>query len=736
MDLLRILDGTPEPPIIDLHLQNLSTSGDYALPTPMYDFQKELTDQIVSLHYPDILKFCETDSTNDSIMQSLQICYENCILVSVHPYLLINHYMPKNLTSKDISSKLAETSGKFNVLKDLVNVVVGRTSVKRDKNVGIVMYNNGKFFDLVEALLLGSKGNKVIRRYVGNSVKKETKSRAAQAAAAAAAAATSTSNGQSLSTTSGTSSNGSTGTTTPAPPSTPSGRGGKSKAGPVNTTNIHLIPHDGQLTRDQSVLDSTKFDFLIIFDSYVDTESEFVRQLRTQQRGDNECVMIRLIPMKTIEHVQFHYGQKPRKSDKAHLYNLISSIVCLRDHIGILPPDLIPIYNQNLNYLSHTFFDNIIKTEEDNRSHKVEFPAWPLPDLPSIPFFNATDVERSLLTEVQYHYTPYDTSENYNSNGGLTANNNNSMSANISTFGSGYSSSATANTKKTYYQSKRIEQNYVTNPLKNDMNVLSGIMPLSGGASIEVALTHKLIMRMNTTYIQWKLIEKEHQEFLKYQDDNDNGNIVFDIGDRIEGLKKCGRRLSDTKKVLSSIIDDVNHAKFRISSAEKRYQKKSDEIEQAKREIISFESTLKNFISEFKIVSPKLITYYENQIKIWSLQAEIQESLDRIISKKEEKSYMQAEYQNAQNSLFEFKTNMIDLKKENEDLKRKVNELEEQQEEVYSEFKKRKSEIVDEIGPEREKGKLLTIKLGKSWKFLKHTSHLKKRKGRGTPPGR
>lgn len=178
MDLLKILDGTPEPPIIDLHLKDLNTSGSYELATPMYEFQKELTDQIVSLHYPDILKFCETDSANDLILKSLEICYQNCILVSIHPYLLIKHYMPKNLTLKDILNKLAETSGKFNVLKDLMNVII-HSNNKRDKHIGIVMNNAGKVFDLVEALLLGCTGgtSKIIKRYVGNSVKKESKAR-------------------------------------------------------------------------------------------------------------------------------------------------------------------------------------------------------------------------------------------------------------------------------------------------------------------------------------------------------------------------------------------------------------------------------------------------------------------------------------------------------------------------------------------------------------------------------
>ena len=77
--------------------------------TNVADFQKELTDQIVSLHYPDILKYCELNDRREIIIKSLDICLENCQLVSNHPYLLIDHYMPKNLTFKQLPEKLVET---------------------------------------------------------------------------------------------------------------------------------------------------------------------------------------------------------------------------------------------------------------------------------------------------------------------------------------------------------------------------------------------------------------------------------------------------------------------------------------------------------------------------------------------------------------------------------------------------------------------------------------------------
>ncbi|CAK7904752.1 HDA1 complex subunit 3 [[Candida] anglica] len=699
MDLLKILDSTPEPPIIDSQLSEINTSGDYNLPTPMFEFQKELTDQIVSLHYPDILKFSETNDSNDSVVKSLEICYNNCISVSVHPYLLINHYMPKNLAQKDMSSKLAETSGKFHVLKDLMNVIISNEAP--NKNVAIVMNNNNKYFDLAEALLLGCKGDRVIKRYVGNHVKKEGgKGRGAAAAAVAAAAAASTASEM-----------------------------------PPQMTVLHLLPHDGEgICRDQELLRGTKFDVLVVFDSYVDTEHEFVRGIRQQMRGLGEvpATIIRLVPMKTIEHCQLFYkeawkGAESEKKENSgtklqtdYLYKLISSIVCLREQIGFLPPDLIPIYNQNLTYLSHTFFDELFKRSTTKAA------AWSLPELPSIQYFSPIDVERSLLTEVHYHYTPYDTTGNGSGTntlvsvmgGGSTVEFNDSVNT--------YEESK----KKTYYELRRSGgQSYVTNPLTNDMNSLLGIFPgenISGENKQQSlssnTLTHKLIMRMNSTYLQWKLIQQEHNRYLEFHDEKTQ--------------KKVGRREKDTQQSLSTIINDVDHAKTRITAAEKRYGKLSSDIEQGKEELRRLEGYLDNFIEEYSITSPKLKQYYENQKKIWEIQANIQDSITKISAKHEEKSFMATEYVNALKSTNEFKEQIEQVTKSNEETKRKLEENRESQEKEELEFKKQKKVLVDQLEPEKKRREVLRAKLGKSWKFLRHTSHLKKRKGRGITPGK
>lgn len=69
MDLLRILDTKPIPTIVDATTLGISgnTSGDYWLPTTMSLYQKELTDQIVSLHYSDILRYFETSHYKEDV---------------------------------------------------------------------------------------------------------------------------------------------------------------------------------------------------------------------------------------------------------------------------------------------------------------------------------------------------------------------------------------------------------------------------------------------------------------------------------------------------------------------------------------------------------------------------------------------------------------------------------------------------------------------------------------------
>lgn len=647
MNILSILDGTPEPPIIDLHLENINDSGEYNLATPMYEFQKELTDQIVSLHYPDILKYCETNDTRDLIIKLLEICIANCMLVSTHPYLLISHYMPKNLTSKDMLAKLAETSGKFHVARDLGNVIIQNRTLKSTKNVGVVMHSETRAFDLAEALFLGCSGNKSVRRYVGNYVKKElAKARTA----------------------------------------------GNDAYGTV----FHLLPHDGDVARHEDELAAVKFDVLVVFDSHVDTKSAFFEGLRSQNRR-GEAIVIRLIPMSAIEHTQLHYRNQ---QDLPHyLYRLISSIVCLRDQIGNLPPDVFPIYNQRLTYLSHTFFDSVFK----GSSRGLRFPAWPLPELPAIPRFSATDVERSLLTEVQFHYTPYDTAGNV-----IDA-----------------APDSKKRAPKLYYESKRLELDYVTNPLKNDLQTLIGINNMAHKLSADydrMVLTHRLLMELNNAYSELQHVNDEMQAHGDFNDE--------------ERQQKVGRRENDTKTTLASIMGDVDHVEQRIEVAEKQTLKKVLESADLAQKLASLEAQITDFAEKngFNESDKSRALFVANQLRIWAAEERVKSGLARISSKNEEKNYMTKEFANAKEAAAESKTQVEQQRQLQQELKRKIAAAEEAHDDENRQFKMQRSVVEKRISVATEKNDALRKKLGRSLRFLNDTAHLKKRKGRGLTP--
>ncbi|WPK24506.1 hypothetical protein PUMCH_001780 [Australozyma saopauloensis] len=647
MDLFSILDGTPEPPIVDLHLDIDNISGEYDLATPMFDFQKELTDQIVSLHYPDILKYCETNDTTELIIKSLEICVENCMLVASHPYLLIKHYMPKNFNVRDLPAKLAETSGKFSVLRNVINVILLNLMLPLAKNVGIIMRNDQKTLDLTEALLLGTHGQKQIYRYVGNSVKRE------------------------------------------------SNKSGRTSARDSRITNLHLLPSDGEITRFSSELPGVKFDILIALDGTVDTKGDFVSRLKVQGcRGNDAAVILKLIPMFSIEHCLEHYSSE--KNTASFLYKLISSIVCLRDQVGNLLPDLVPIYNHNLTYLSHTFFDHVFRRELRS------FPKWPLPELPNISSFSATDVERSLLTEVVYHYTPYDSNELL----GDTA----------------------YKTKKSYYESKRLQLDYVTNPLKHNYASLSGIhnhhLSTLKSAKDPYIMTHMLLLKLNAGYSDLSLIKEEFDSYINFN--------------TAEKQRSFGRRLDEIKRALTSIIEDCDHAEQRLLVTQKKISKKGEENEVLSKNISDLNKQLTSFVEDKKFESGSAKEKFANQqLRIWELQNDIKALVAKTKSKEEEKSYMETELASCKDSIEKSKAQIHTATEECKVLKNKINEASEMEESEAREFKKLRALKLSEIESARTTNDNLKSNFASTLKFLRETSHIKKRKGRGlTPSGR
>lgn len=506
MDLFKILDGTPEPPIVSLSTSE-NMSGDYWLPVPMCEYQKELTDQVVSLHYSDILKYFETDDKEQVLLDSLEVLYLNSQLVATHPYLLIDHYMPKNLATKDTPWNLCETSGKFQVLKDVITLLEDRKI-----NVAIVG-RSGKLLDLLEALLLGSRCH--INKLHGTNLKLPAKYQSTK-------------------------------------------KEPKSKE-----LTVHIVPSD---VADFST--KLRFDMIIAVD--ITPTTQFLESLRKNPRTP----ILRLVSTNSIDHIALYFRQFHDRGTKDYLVDVTAAIVVLRDQVGVLPPDLRPIYSKSLTYLKDWLLD-------------FSFMPWPLPEMSNIRKYDARDVERSLLTEVHY-----DEREKVVK-------------------------------RKTYYETKRLNQDYTSNPLRD---VSFGI--LSVNSNYSDSLTHRLIQDFNNVHAELQLKQDE----LKH--------LIF-----FEGNKKEFTHLDQTK-----IEDEIEGYKSRIEAASKQSDELTTQIEEKKQMINEQEERVTE------------LSKYEKLNKIKELKGRIAREEQRKQRSVTEIDYMKKEITNAENSVLESEKEITDLK--------------------------------------------------------------------------
>lgn len=305
MDLGKILDGTPEPPSIAHTLDYFAnpqhdiyenTQGDYCLPVPMTEFQRQLSDEVVSLHYSDILRFYQHHGStegNQVLSNSLQALYTNSQLVATHPFLLVDHYLPPNLLLKGVPNQLSKTSGKFTTLVNIIDLV-------RDKRMEIALVSRpGRSFDLIEALLLGKMIN--IKRHSGTPLKSNHKTA-------------------------------------------------------KKYSTIHLISSSHT---DSSYLGEDRFDLVVAFDQTFNIAEPHIQRMRSQARtlpGDQDgsnpeiAPVLRLIPYYSAEHIASKL-QSYAHDHSLYMKRVVAAIVILRGRVGTIPIDLRPYYAQGLKFL-------------------------------------------------------------------------------------------------------------------------------------------------------------------------------------------------------------------------------------------------------------------------------------------------------------------------------------------------------------------------------------------------
>lgn len=666
MDLLSILATKPDPPtihesqfFIDKEYQN---SGDYKLATPLSDFQKELIDQIVSLHYSDILKFFErvTDAEgkenanvilheDDSmrspqekvIIDSLETLLLNTQLVCSHPYLLIEHYFPKSLTGKDIPKRLADTSGKFKILatlldlldniynpeekenskdkdsknkknhhhntkdKEIEDTVNTKKIIKRkEEPIDIVILSRpGKCIDLLDALFMGHRC--IIKRYIGSKIKENS----------------------------------------------------HNKSKKLNL-KVHILPSDMKnLRKDMELPKDVKF--IIPFDISCNIDNEQIIKMKSK-----DCKIIRLVPINTIEHIALYYRDLvTARNYSDYLKPVTAAVVIMRDKVGQLPSDLRAVYSQNLEYLNNFLYDSKLNK-------------WPLPEFSPIPYFTSKDVEKSLRSEVKFTFEEDENFHNVNVNGNDNNNNNNNASNDTDGVDSNGGvesetlqpinfnvggktqmvghifepmqyfrlSRKTKQEKIDFYETKRLEKNYLSNPLvSKDYSHLSGIIigdedndndignnnNSNGAESGDRILTHKLMHQFTTKLYE---LDKLNNEFKSYEDYSNirqkNMSIMIEAYDKMK-----------------TEYDENNQSKIEL---ENKITDSSNKLNELKNEISLLENKI-NDIGEGD--DDKLRNQWiKNEKEIIEIEDNIEILNNKSIGLKNETEYMDLEIERANKS--------------------------------------------------------------------------------------
>lgn len=110
------------------------------VPIGLTPVQRSLIDTVVTLHKPQLLE----GKVPDSLLNSIR-------LISNHPFLLVDHYMPKRLLLMETHESLSSASDLFRTLDKLITILQKRMTKRRVLIIG----SSVKELDLVEAFILG-----------------------------------------------------------------------------------------------------------------------------------------------------------------------------------------------------------------------------------------------------------------------------------------------------------------------------------------------------------------------------------------------------------------------------------------------------------------------------------------------------------------------------------------------------------------------------------------------------
>jgi hypothetical protein len=127
------------------------------VPVELTSLQKELYRVLIRLHRDSLCgqlqlvssaNDSDTEIPSETDAESNQVLVKHLKLVNNHPFLLVEHYIPKKLLLMESNERLMLQSDKFNKLDKII-----QTLLKRDLNL-LLVGSSVKELDLIEAFLL------------------------------------------------------------------------------------------------------------------------------------------------------------------------------------------------------------------------------------------------------------------------------------------------------------------------------------------------------------------------------------------------------------------------------------------------------------------------------------------------------------------------------------------------------------------------------------------------------
>ncbi|ODQ81020.1 hypothetical protein BABINDRAFT_160439 [Babjeviella inositovora NRRL Y-12698] len=268
------------------------SDGVYHFRTGLSPLQKQLIELVVLIHKQslisrlsprqfDPIRSIDTPEHALSSTDMLETLVRNVKLITAHPYLVVDHYMPKKLLLVQNHELLSAVSGKFQVFNTILHQAEHR-------NLKLVVVSQSvKELDLIEGFIIGRKLD--YSRFSGTKLFNEERTGRYQAP-----------------------------TPTISPPSSENTdgklkrllkddeyrylKGERLKAKCVETSEIFLITSNQFRTNYFNMDTGTKrLDLIVSFDTSLPGDDEHINRLRA---GDRLVPLIKLVPVNSINHVE------------------------------------------------------------------------------------------------------------------------------------------------------------------------------------------------------------------------------------------------------------------------------------------------------------------------------------------------------------------------------------------------------------------------------------------------